>query len=71
MLKKPSPVDLAIDAFGGVRSLARAVERDPAAVSRWQKKGLIPSGLHYRILALAREHDLAFQVEDLVDWRQK
>jgi DNA-binding transcriptional regulator YdaS (Cro superfamily) len=38
-----TPVELAIDMFGGVRKLARALGRDPAAVSRWQKSGVVPT----------------------------
>ena len=38
-----TPVQLAIAEFGGVRALARAIHRDPASVSKWQKgDGTIP-----------------------------
>ncbi len=48
-----TPVELAIDMFGGVRKLARALGRDPAAVSRWQKSGVVPTSVQRRLLELA------------------
>lgn len=64
-------VDLVISTFGGVRKLARAIARDPAAVSRWQRSGVIPTSIQRRILELAweRGHDLT--ANDVIFGRDK
>ena len=46
-----TPVQLAIAEFGGVRALARAIHRDPASVSKWQKgDGTIPTSIQRKLL---------------------
>ncbi len=57
-----TPAQLVIQTFGGVRATARALDRDPSAVSRWQsnilrqrKTGAVPQELHKKILRLAPE----------------
>ena len=67
-----TPVQLLIAEFGGVRALARAIHRDPASVSRWQKTGLVPSNMQKKVLETAWEqnilnlsaHDLIFGRDD-------
>jgi hypothetical protein len=81
--KDPSletPADKCIEAFGGVRALARALDRNPSSVVRWRRpkdeggsSGAVPSGLQGRILALAQERGLTLTAEDLIlrtakDW---
>jgi hypothetical protein len=81
--KDPSPetpADKAISAFGGVRALARALERNPSSVVRWRKPkdeggsaGAVPSALQGRILAIAQARGLSLTAEDLIlrtaeDW---
>lgn len=61
-----TPVELVIQQFGGVRKLARALGRDPAAVSRWQKSGIIPSSLQRKILELATEKGIALTADDII-----
>lgn len=75
-----TPADKCIDAFGGVRALARALDRNPSSIVRWRKSkddggsaGAVPSGLQGRILALAQERNLPLTAEDLIlrtakDW---
>lgn len=82
-IKEPStetPADRCILAFGGVRALARALERNPSSVVRWRKPkdeggsaGAVPSGLQGRILAIAQERGLHLTAEDMIlrtakDW---
>jgi hypothetical protein len=83
-LKDPlpeTPADKCITAFGGVRALARALERNPSSVVRWRKpkdeggsNGAVPSALQGRILAIAQARGLSLTAEDLIlrtasDWR--
>jgi hypothetical protein len=75
-----TPADKAITAFGGVRALARALERNPSSVVRWRKPkdeggsaGAVPSALQGRILAMAQARGLNLTAEDLIlrtaeDW---
>ena len=75
-----TPADKAITAFGGVRALARALERNPSSVVRWRKPkdeggsaGAVPSALQGRILAIAEARGLSLTAEDMIlrtaeDW---
>jgi len=75
-----TPADKCITAFGGVRALARALERNPSSVVRWRKPkdeggsaGAVPSSLQGRILAMAQERGLSLTAEDMIlrtakDW---
>lgn len=65
------PVDLAIQAFGGVRALARYIGCDPAAVSRWRKGGLIPANKQRRVLELAWEIGVDITAHDIVFGREE
>lgn len=65
-----TPVELAIDMFGGVRKLARALGRDPAAVSRWQKSGVVPTSVQRRLLELAWERGIDISARDIVFGRE-
>lgn len=51
--KTTTPVDLVIKKFGGIRKLGRAIGRDPAAICRWRKRGLIPSSAQALVLNAA------------------
>lgn len=68
-----TPADKCIAAFGGVRALARALERNPSSVVRWRKpkdeggsNGAVPSALQGRILAIAQARGLSLTAEDLI-----
>jgi hypothetical protein len=75
-----TPADRCIEAFGGVRALARALERNPSSVVRWRKpkdeggsNGAVPSALQGRILAIAQARGLPLTADDLIlrnagDW---
>lgn len=70
MSKHISPVDLAIDAFGGVRKLARAIGRDPAAVSRWRRSGVVPTSVQKKILELAWERGIDISAHEIIFGRE-
>lgn len=61
-----TPVDLAIDLFGGVRKLARAIGRDPAAVSRWRRSGVVPTSVQRKILSVAWERGIKISAHDII-----
>ena len=65
-----TPVDLAIDMFGGVRKLAKAIGRDPAAVSRWKKSGLVPTSVQRKILDAAAERSILITANDIIYGRE-
>lgn len=65
-----SPVDLVIEQFGGVRKLARAIGRDPAAVSRWKKLGTVPTAVQRRILEVAWERGMDVTAHDMIFGRE-
>lgn len=57
-----SPADYAIDLFGGVNALARAIERSPATVCLWRTRGhgLIP--LKYQLLIFKKAFELGYDL---------
>lgn len=65
-----TPVELAIDMFGGVRKLAKSIGRDPAAVSRWRKGGLIPTQVQRKLLAAAAAREINITAHDIVFGRE-
>lgn len=69
MTEKMNPVEVAIREFGGVRKLARAIGRDPAAVSRWRRRGLIPASAQALVYNKAIEHAYSLTAHDLMHGR--
>ena len=61
-----TPVDICIKAFGGVRKLAKAMGIDPAAVSRWKKRGTVPAYIQKKLLETAKLQGLEISAEDLI-----
>jgi hypothetical protein len=56
-----------VKVFGGVRKTAKAVERDPSAVSKWiHETGNIPSSIQRKILELAKRDGLDITPNDLI-----
>jgi len=56
---KLTPVELCIKAFGGVRPMARIINRNCGSVSKWKKgKGLIPTSIQRTVLEKAWELNL-------------
>lgn len=71
-----SPIDRAIDAFGGVKKLSAAIGQPAHRVYRWKQKretggtgGLVPADAQGPILAAARRLGLPLTAEDLIDTR--
>jgi hypothetical protein len=65
-----TPVQLAIQSFGGVRRLAKAIDRDPAAVSRWQRSGIVPSAAQKQLLEIAWERGIQLTAHDIIFGRE-
>lgn len=61
-----SPPEYLVHIFGGVRATSRALGIAASAVSKWQKKGYIPSHNMPKILIKAEEMGLDLRPEDLV-----
>lgn len=61
-----TPVDICIKAFGGVRKLAKAMGIDPAAVSRWKKRGTVPAYIQKKLLTVAKAQGLEISADDLI-----
>ena len=55
-----------VSQFGGASRLARALNKTPSTIQRWQQSGYIP-GRHYAaIFAAARAHDIAIDLAKFV-----
>jgi len=65
-----TPVNLAISLFGGVRKLAKVIGRDPAAVSRWKRSGLVPTQVQRKLLAAAAAHEIYITAHDVIYGRE-
>lgn len=70
---KLSPAQRVIAAFGGIRAVARAVDRNPTTVLRWRMSkeeggtgGRIPSTMQERVLAEAKARGLDLTPADLI-----
>jgi hypothetical protein len=63
------PVQVVLDAFGGVTAVARIVNRHPSAVSKWQERGRIPSACQQALLAAAQQQCVSITAEDLIRGR--
>lgn len=70
------PAEYVISLFGGVRKLARLIDRSPASVSKWTKSkkrrgcdGRVPGPAQSIILCVAREMKLDLNEMDLISGR--
>ena len=68
-----TPAEKVIAAFGGVRPLARLLDRNPSSVVRWRRSkqeggtgGAVPTGLQGKVLALARMRGIILTADDLI-----
>lgn len=62
-----TPVELCTSQFGGLRQLAKAIQRDPAAVSRWKSThGCIPHTLQKKLLQAAWDRGLHISAHDII-----
>lgn len=68
--KHITPVELVISMFGGVRKLAKCIGRDPAAVSRWRKNGLVPTQVQRKVLEAAIAREINITAHDIVYGRE-
>ena len=69
---KQTPVQLVIAEFGGVRALARAIGRDPASVSKWQKRdGTIPSSIQRKVLETSWERGMKITAHEIIFGRDE
>lgn len=63
------PVALVLRVFGGVCAVARIVDRDPSAVSKWQDRKRIPTSCQAALLDAARAQNLELNAEELIRGR--
>lgn len=61
-----SPAEYVIRFFGGVRKCARILGRSPGTVSKWKKRGLLPTKAQKEILTKIREEEIEIDVEGLI-----
>lgn len=73
MQQRMNPAEYVIHVFGGVRATARALDRYPATISKWQnyknkngELGQIPSSAQRDILDVAKRDGLPITPEDLI-----
>ena len=61
-----TPVQLLIDEFGSLRKVAKAISRDPAAICRWQKSGLIPTSVQRQVLETCWNRGIEITAHDII-----
>lgn len=61
-----SPAQCVIRAFGGVRKTAKAVGRQPGAVTQWKRHGLVPPRIQLLVLRMAQEGKIVITAEELI-----
>ena len=59
-----SYVDKIIDSFGGVRAMAREIDRPPSTIASWRARGTIPDSVKVHVLACAQKSGRALRRED-------
>lgn len=75
--KKLTPADLVIKRFGGVRPLARELNKNPSTISLWcsRHQGKIPNrsangdpkGTHIKLLELAKKRSIPLTPDELIN----
>lgn len=70
---KKSPAEYVIHIFGGVRPLARLIDRHPSSVAAWKRSsenrgggGFVPVRLHADLLKLAAKKKLDLTSDHLI-----
>jgi adenosylmethionine-8-amino-7-oxononanoate aminotransferase len=68
-----SPAELLVARFGGVRPLARVIDKHPSIVMRWKTPverggggGIVPVKLMPRILEIAQEKGVKLTADELI-----
>ena len=64
-INKP-PVEILIDGFGGVCAFARAMKKDPAAISRWRKHGRVPHASQKQALEVAWSNQILITAHEMI-----
>ena len=69
---KQTPYEVLISEFGGVRSLARAIDRDPGSVNKWRKRdGTIPSSIQRKVLETAWAKGIKITAHEIIFGRDE
>ena len=69
---KQTPYEVLISEFGGVRSLARAIDRNPGAVNKWRKRdGTIPSSIQRKVLETAWDRGIRITAHEIIFGRDE
>ena len=69
---KQTPYEVLISEFGGVRALARAIDRNPGAVNKWRKRdGAIPSSIQRKVLETAWAMGIKITADDIIFGRDE
>ena len=66
MTRTMPPVEVAIERFGGVRALARAIGRDHSSISRWRKRRAIPTNMQARVMWAAAEGRIRLTAKEMI-----
>lgn len=64
------PVEIIVKEFGGVRKLAKAIDRDPAAICRWRKTGVVPTSVQRKVLEVAWERGISITAHEMIFGRK-
>lgn len=63
--RKLNPAEVVTSELG-IRPLARLLEVDPTIISRWKRRGLVPSEYHQRLIRVAAQEGVTLTANDLV-----
>lgn len=66
-----SYVDTIIETFGGVRPMARAIDKPVSTVQSWKLRGSIPDPSKTEILAYAEKQNIPLRPEDFFPRKQQ
>lgn len=63
-----TPVARIIDKFGGIRPLARALNRPVSTVQSWKDRGAVPHRRQAELLEYARAHGIELTPAEFFDF---
>ena len=67
---KLTPVELCIKEFGGIRPMARIINRNCGSICKWQKSGLIPTSIQRTVFEKICELNLDISPYELIMGRE-
>ena len=67
---KLTPVELCIKEFGGIRPMARIIDRNCGSICKWQKSGLIPTSIQRTVFEKICELNLDISPYELIMGRE-